>query len=316
MPCGAGSRRRPSTLSPPEDIVTDRPCRYSGRVFTTADLDHIRKVIADHPSISRAALSRRVCEDLGWRRPDGRLKDMRCRVVLLRMQEDGILALPPASRSWTPSRQAPVLDPDTEPGPPIEGPIDDLLPLSIDIVSRKNLRLSHRHNTFLHRYHYLGYQPTPGANIRYAVYDRRGRELAFLSWGAAAWRTAPRDRWIGWNESQRAQRLHLIVNNTRFLILPWVTCPNLASHILGRIARRLPADWTLLYGYRPVLAETFVDALRYTGHCYRAANWTKLGQTTGRTKWNKTTTPIANKKDVWIYPLIGKPKDALLTMNH
>ena len=292
--------------------MADTSWKYSGRIFSAAELDHIRRLIAGSPGISRAALSRRVCQDLDWRRPDGRLKDMRCRVVLLQMQAEGLLALPPARNRWTPPRRAPVIDPDTEPCPVIEDPIGMLLPLSIGIISRKDPKASHRHNTFIHRYHYLGYQPTPGANIRYTVTDRLGRELAFLSWGAAAWRTAPRDRWIGWNDRQREAGLHLIVNNTRFLILPWVRCRNLASHILGAIAGRLPADWYRLYGYRPVLAETFVDAIRYTGHCYLAANWIKLGQTTGRTKWNKSQTVVANKKDLWVYPLTRNPKRALL----
>lgn len=285
--------------------------KYSGRIFTTVDLDHIRRLIAENPEWSRAALSRKVCEDLNWRKPDGGLKDMRCRVVMLRMAEDGHIALPPARTRKRSLGQKTVWDPNTEPCAPITGPIEQLLPVSIEIIDRRNRTASLRHNTFLHRYHYLGYQPTPGANIRYAVKDRMGRELAVLTWGAAAWQTAPRDRWIGWDQEKRASKLHLIINNTRFLLLPWVQCPNLASHLLGKMAKRLPSDWEQRYGYRPVLAETFVDAELYTGHCYRASNWIKLGQTTGRTKWNKQKQPLANKKDIWVYPLAKKVMEAL-----
>ncbi|MGB0808151.1 MAG: Druantia anti-phage system protein DruA [bacterium] len=287
--------------------------KYSGREFTSSELEHIRSLIADHPDLSRAALSRRVCEELNWRRPDGGLKDMRCRVVMLKMQDDGLLTLPPARHRRSAPGQKIVWDPDTEPCAQITSPIVDLLPLSIRIVTSKDSKASLRHNTFIHRYHYLGYKSTPGANIRYSVNDRSGRELAVLTWGAAAWRTAPRDEWIGWGQQQRERKLHLVVNNTRFLILPWVQCKNLASHILGKMVRRLPLDWDQRYGYRPVLAETFVDAVLYTGHCYRVSNWARLGQTTGRTKWNKSQEEVANRKDVWVYPLAKKAKLTLIS---
>jgi hypothetical protein len=288
-----------------------KDAKYSGRIFTPSEFDYIRSLIKDNPDLTRASLSRRVCEDLNWRKPDGGLKDMRCRVVMLKMQEDGHITLPPARFKKSRPGQNTIWDPDTEPCTPIEGPIDQLLPLSIHMITSKDRKASLRHNTFIHRYHYLGYQTTPGASIRYAVHDRTGRELAVLTWGAAAWRTSPRDKWIGWDPECQEKNLRFIINNTRFLILPWVQCPNLASHILGKMTRRLPSDWEKRYGYRPVLAETFVDAERYTGHCYLVSNWIKLGQTTGRTKWNKTQQAIANKKDVWIYPLAKKAVEAL-----
>jgi len=280
--------------------------KYSGRIFSNPEIEHIRRLIEEQPDISRAALSRQVCHDIKWLRPDGRLKDMRCRVVLLKMQEDGLLELPPAKQGWTPPRKTPVMVPGTDPIDPIKDDLKELLPLKIEMVSRKNLESSHRYNTFMHRYHYLGYQPAAGANIRYAFSDCHGRELAFMTWSSAAWQTAPRDEWIGWGSEEREKRLHLIVNNSRFLILPWVQIKNLASHLLGKMTRQMPSDWKDLYGYRPVLAETFVDSTLYTGHCYLAANWEKLGQTTGRTKWNKKAQAIANKKDIWVYPLVKK----------
>lgn len=286
--------------------------KYSGRIFSNSELEYIQILIEKQPDISRAALSRQVCQDIKWFRPDGRLKDMRCRVVLLKMQEDGLLTLPPAKQGWTPPRKTPVIMPGTDPAPPVKDDLAELLPLKVEVISRKNLEASHRYNTFIHRYHYLGYQPAVGANIRYAFKDRHDRELAFMTWSSAAWQTAPRDEWIGWNQNVREERLHLIVNNSRFLILPWVSCKNLASHILGKMARLMPSDWEGLYGYRPVLAESFVDATLYTGHCYLAANWKKLGKTTGRTKWNKKVQAVANKKDIWVYPLAKNAKELLV----
>lgn len=283
---------------------------FSGRRFSTADLDTIRQLIRDHPKATRSKLSHLVCQSLEWRKPDGGLKSMRCRVVMLRMHEQDLIRLPEArSMVWRKSGESSLrfLDPDTQPQPEITAPVHDLLPLRIDHIEAADKVASRRCNTFIFRYHYLGYQRTPGANLRYRVTTADGRELAYLSWGSAAWKTAPRDRWIGWTETQRRERLHLIVNNTRFLILPWVRSPNLASHLLGFFCKRLPEDWQIRYGYRPVLAETFVDTTRYTGHCYRASNWTNLGQTTGRSKWDRYSNISVPKKDLWVYPLVKNP---------
>lgn len=283
---------------------------FSGRPFSTADLDTIRHLISDHPQASRAKLSHLVCQALDWRKPDGGLKSMRCRVVMLRMHEQGLIAIPPPrSKVWRQAGEASLrhLDADTEPQTPVTDPVHHLGPLQIDLITAADKLVSRRCNTFIFRYHYLGFQRTPGAQLRYRVLAADGRELAYLIWGSAAWKTAPRDRWIGWTAEQRQARLHLIVNNTRFLILPWVRSPNLASQVLGQICRRLPNDWRTRFGYAPVLAETFVDTTRYTGHCYRASNWSLLGQTTGRSKWDQYKTLEVPKKDVWIIPLAKNP---------
>jgi hypothetical protein len=157
-------------------------------------------------------------------------------------------------------------------------------------------------NELIERYHYLGYAPLPGAQMRYLVFSGP-RLLAALGFGAAAWKVAPRDRFIGWNDDQRRRHLHLVVNNARFLILPWVTSPNLASCILGRILQQLPEDWKSRYGYRPVLLETFVQQERFRGTCYRAANWLRVGQTQGRGKLDCHHRPRLPVKDVYVYPL-------------
>jgi len=162
---------------------------------------------------------------------------------------------------------------------------------------------SHLWNEYVERYHYLGYEPLPGAQLRYFA-RAGGRILALLGFGAAAWKTAPRDRFIGWNVEQRRSRLHLIVNNARFLILPWVRSRNLASRLLAMAARRLADDWQHGYGYRPVLVETFVETPRFSGTCYKAANWIYLGQTQGRGKLDVDRTARLPKKSVWAYPLV------------
>lgn len=283
---------------------------FSGRRFSTDDLICMRGIIESHPQASRAELSRLVCQALQWYTPAGELKAMRCRVVMLRMHEQGLLSLPPAQATvWRKPGEATLrrLDPDTEPQPPVTIPVHELLPLQVSLITAADEVASRRCNTFIFRYHYLGYQRTAGAHLRYRVVAANGTELAYMVWGSAAWKTTPRDRWIGWTAQQRQERLHLVINNTRFLILPWVHSPNLASHILGLICRRIRKDWQARFGYAPVLAETFVDTTRYTGHCYRVSNWSLLGQTTGRSKWDRYTTLKLPKKDLWVYPLLKNP---------
>ena len=167
----------------------------------------------------------------------------------------------------------------SDPGLPVTDSAGKLPDLRLEPVSGQ--RVSSLWNEYIHRYHYLGYQPLPGAQLRYLI-TSADRVLGALGFGAAAWKTAPRDQWIGWTAKQRKRNLHLVVNNARFLILPWVTSRNLASKALGMAARRLPGDWEAAYSYRPVLLETFVQKDRFAGTCYKAANWTCLGDTKGR----------------------------------
>ena len=275
--------------------------RYCGRQFTCSELDGIRQLIADHPTATRAGLSRLVCERLGWRRDDGRLKDMSCRVAMLRMQDDGLLGLPPprnGNNNGKPYLRRTLLG---EPDPPLQvASPKELGELHLQLVTERHD--SHLHNEYLERYHYLGYQPLPGAQLRYFVRADE-RIIALLGFGAAAWKTQPRDLFIGWTANQRQRRLQLVVNNARFLILPWVRCRNLASSILGRAAQRLADDWMLRYGYRPVLLETFVERPRFHGTSYQAANWIYLGDTQGRGKLDVHKQALLPKKAIWVYPL-------------
>ena len=251
--------------------------RYCGRVFTEAEIQLIRQLLADQPQMHRAGLSRTVCEQLPWRRPDGRLKEMSCRVAMLRMAADGLITLPPPRRAKPVSfRVYPELERATD-APTTVNPVD-LRQLTMEVVGRRESLLW---NTYVQRYHYLGHQLIPGAQLRYFV-RAADQVIALLSFGASAWKTKPRDDHIGWTHDQRVRNLHLIVNNARFLILPWIRQKNLASRILALISRRLPQDWRAAYAYSPVLLETFVEKPRFNGTCYKAANWQHLGDTKGR----------------------------------
>jgi hypothetical protein len=253
----------------------------------------------------RTALSRLICRELDWFKRDGGLKEMSCRVALLRMEADGLLRLPPLQGHNCRGKPAPRRTPEGEwPLFEITTSAGKLPKLSLRLVSSK--KDSRLWNEFIDRYHYLGFKVLPGAQLRYFA-ESEGEKLALLGFGAAAWKTAPRDRFIGWTPEQREQNLHLVVNNARFLILPWVRSKNLASKLLGMVAKQLPEDWQERYGYRPVLLETFVEKERFAGTCYKAANWRYLGDTQGRGKLDvhhRNSVPV---KAVFVKPLQGWP---------
>jgi hypothetical protein len=274
--------------------------RYCGRDFSAEELHAITRLIEHTPNANRAALSRQVCELLDWTKPGGGLKDMTCRVAMLRMQADGVITLP-TSRLRQPRRRPEFLPTAaTDALSPLLRPVHELAPLSVhQVTGTANSRLW---NEYIARYHYLGYTPMSGSQIRYFVFEAE-RLLALLSFGASAWKLAARDRYIGWLEAQRQKNLQLVVNNARFLILPWIQSKGLASKILSIISRQLPNDWQQRYGYRPVLLETFVEAPRHRGTCYKAANWTLVGQTVGRGKKCPVHSQILPIKDIWLYPL-------------
>ncbi len=274
--------------------------KYCGRDFSDTEIEGIRRISEQEPSLTRLAISRLVCETLSWRKPDGALKEMSCRVALLRMHRDGHIRLPPPRHPGHSGKLRRHRTAQAEPEPAFVLPASELLDLRIDPVTTR--RESALWNEYVDRYHYLGYQPLPGAQIRYFA-RAEGRTLALFGFGAAAWKTAPRDRFIGWTDHQRAARLHLVVNNARFLILPWITSRHLASRLLGLVARQLPDQWLHRYGYRPVLLETFVEKPRFAGTCYRAANWLYLGDTKGRGKLDATHACALPIKSVWVLPL-------------
>ena len=273
--------------------------RYCGRDFSKQELVVIRQLISENPSATRAVLSRLTCQALDWYKIDGGLKEMSCRVAMLRMQDDGLIKLPAPRHRHCPANNVQFTS-VTAPKPEINKPVHALPCVKLRIVmGRQQSRLW---NEYIHRYHYLGYKPLPGAQLRYFVLSENNI-IALLGFGASAWQCAPRDKYIGWTHDQRKKKLQYIVNNARFLILPWVKCKNLASKILSLTSHRLSRDWQGHYGYQPVLLETFVERDRFAGTCYKAANWVLVGQTKGRGKLGpagKISVPI---KDLWLYPL-------------
>ncbi len=267
-------------------------------MFTEVDMALIRRIIADNPNMSRSALSREVCRKLAWYKPDGGLKEMRCRVVMIQMHKDGLIQLP-APRKTINFRKAIEHTQRTEPQSEIACRVDFLSDIRLELVSKATTSIW---NEYIDRYHYLGYTRLPGSQLRYISYANN-QIVACLGFGAAAWKTAPRDKFIGWNEEQRKNNLHLIVNNVRFLILPWINSKNLASKLLSMISNQLPVDWQNRYNYQPVLLETFVESQRFTGACYKAANWLVVGKTKGRGRndfHKKAELPV---KDILLFPL-------------
>lgn len=282
--------------SPTEPSVN----RYCGRLFTAEEIDHIRHLIASDPARNRAQLSRLVCEEIGWLRPDGRRKEMSCRVAMLRMERDGLITLPRPQKRNGNGRHRPCITSASDPRQPISLPAGALGTLRFcPVETREDSSLW---NELIQRYHYLKYKPLPGAQIRYLVFSD-SHLLAALGFSAAAWTVAPRDQFIGWTAEQRKHNLTLIVNNARFLVLPWITSRNLASRMLAAVAKRLPKDWEIRYGYAPVLLETFVEKHRFQGTCYRAAGWIHVGQTQGRGKLDLKNLRALPVKDIFLYPL-------------
>ena len=292
--------------------MSDAPTyRYCGRDFTQQEIDRIQSLAFENPARSRTEFSRLVCELLHWYKPDGGLKEMSCRVALTRMYDDGRLLLPisrynPGKKKTYSTKQSKA----TDPVEPIDEPVDRLGELTFQQIDSKSS--SKLWNEYINRYHYLGYKPLSGAQLRYFVRSR-DQVLALLGFGAAAWRVADRDRLIGWTSTQREKNLHLVVNNARFLILPWVHSKNLASKVLSMAIKRLPADWMERYRYQPVLLETFVQQDRYQGISYKASNWIHAGQTKGRGKLDQTNTARLPIKDIWLYPLEKDFKTRLCT---
>jgi hypothetical protein len=280
-----------------------------GRLIGAAEVQQVRHLLANHPDWSRRRLSEELATVWNWRNGAGRLKDMAARTLLLKLEQRGWIGLPP--RRVAPSNRMrhkqlprPAL---AAPQQPLTEPLKELLPLVINECSHIDKSSGQRalFDALLHQHHYLSHRSSVGENLQYLVQDARARPLACVLLGAAAWQCAARDGYIGWDSSVRAQNLHLIANNTRFLILPWVRVTHLASHVLGRIARRLSADWQAKYGHPIYLLETFVQADRFAGTAYRAANWVRVGQTKGRTRqdrpdgtWHQTAL-----KDIYLYPL-------------
>ncbi len=260
---------------------------FCGRTFDSQELELMRQIAQEFSALGVTEIARTVCELLEWKRPNGGLKNHECRQLLERLQAEGSLTLPdvrksgregsaPGRRIWSRASNR----------RPWTAPLSECEPLELVLVEGQ--AESRRWREQVERYHYLGCRVPFGAHLRYWVRNRE-RELACLLWTSPAWKMQARDAWIGWSDEQRRRNLQWIVNNGRFLILPWVRVKGLASKILALSARHMPRDWEIRYGYRPLLLETLVDAARFRGTCYRAANWIHVGQTAGRGRMDRDT---------------------------
>lgn len=278
-----------------------RQWRYRGRTIGDSEIAFIRELIAAHPNDSRNQLSRRLCEAWNWKQPNGALREMVCRGMLLMLDRGGEITLPPPScRPGNPLARRARPEPVVPDNRPVLDPLSQLLPLDIEQVRRG--ADEPLFNSLMEQYHYLGYEHPVGEHLKYLV-KARGQAIACLAWSSAPRHLGSRDRFIGWDAAARRRNIHLIAYNTRFLILPWVRVPHLASHILGQMARRVPRDWRQVYAHPIHLLETFVDPERFAGTCYRAANWIVVGQTTGRGKDSNSHRPNRSIKQVLALPL-------------
>lgn len=272
-----------------------------GRDFTAQDLWIVTETVRRFPKLSRRELAQTLCENLSWVTPNGRNKIKSCMQLLERLHAEGKVNLPPkkgsakqASRQVTPTSE-------TDPSGEIAKSIDEL---GIELQPVFAGSEMHLWNQYVERYHTLGYKQPFGAHQRYFIESKDGDRLGCLLFSASAWALAARDQWIGWTKEDRSRRLHLVVNNTRFLVFPWVHVKNLASKSLSLAIKRIRPDWQERYNYQPVLLETFVDTEQYEGTSYRAANWIYLGETAGRGRMDRHTKRGLSVKKIYIYPLV------------
>jgi hypothetical protein len=275
---------------------------FCGRSFSSAELELIYEVVKRYGGLSRMELAHTVCELLEWARPGGGLKARECREFLEVLDARGVLQLP-AKRATKPAGSTTRVPVSVrgEPAALLEGKVGAFEPIVLEPVRSPEQRLLFRE--LVGRYHYLGHAVPFGAHLRYLFYSA-DRVLGAMQFSSPAWRMAVRDGWVGWDESARRANLQRVVNQSRFLILPWVRIANLASVVLARALRRLREDWQARYAVEPLLVETLVDESRYSGHCYRAANWVRLGETTGRGRMDAGhRREGVSPKAVWIYPL-------------
>lgn len=272
-----------------------------GRAFTPTELAVVREIVVKSALDSRYLISKKVCAALGWHQANGRPKDRSCRALLQKLERAGFLQLP-APRHPRPLRRPIPLTSRTAPRLPFA-----LAPREVGLehfcVATHIEREQRLWNEFVERYHYLKFGVVVGPQLKYFV-QVRGELVACMAFGGAAWKVEPRDRWIGWSTELRKNNLRYVVNNTRYLLFPWINVKNLASRLLALAARRLPDDWQRLYGYKPCLLETFVNTDRHPGTCYKAANWILVGETKGRGKMDRYAEAKLPKKAMYVYPLV------------
>lgn len=285
----------------------DETLVLQGRNLTITDIDYVRRLIEENPSFTRYRLSREICHLWNWKNAQGQIKDMACRTLLLKLEQKNLVVLPARVRK-PPLRAPKAYWPHSK--DPIVSDIRDLQPLKV-INIKTDTADKNMFSCLLDEHHYLGYKNSVGENLKYMVVDRNERIVACVLFGSAAWKTTPRDVFIGWSDEVRQKNVNLITNNTRFLILPWVRVPHLASHVLSLIRKRILRDWVEKYNHPILGLETFVDTTRFKGTCYKAANWIHLGRTQGRTRQDRFHKIQTSIKDVYFYPLSSDFKKVL-----
>jgi hypothetical protein len=283
--------------------------KYRGTAITAEDILFIKQLIAAHPRTSRRRLSHKLCEAWQWKQANGALRDMVCRGLLLMLDRAGHIELPavkfvPHNPLVRRERPEPVLIDTTA----IQGALHELRPVEIEPVRRTDREPLF--NSLMEQYHYLGYEQPVGEHLKFLVWAR-GRPIACVAWSSAPRHLASRDCYIGWSAEARRRNIRFLAYNTRYLILPWVRVPHLASHILGKMTSQLSQDWERMYGHPVYFAETFIDPGRFRGTCYRAANWKLLGCTTGRGKASNSYKPNRPIKEVLGFPLIPRFRELL-----
>ena len=288
----------------------EKQVSFCGRQFSGDELRLICEVVKRYPGLSRRELAHTVCELLQWQRSAGGLKARECREFLELLDAQGVVLLPP-KRLTKPvgSRTRVPITAEGDPATPLQGKVGAFEPIALELVKTERQRLLFRE--LVGRHHYLGYTTPFGAHMRY-IFRSDSQVLGCMQFSSPAWRMAAREQWIGWDEPARRSNLQRVVNQSRFLILPWIHIDNLASVVLSRALRRLGRDWEAQYAVKPLLVETLVDESRYSGHCYLAANWIRLGQTTGRGRMDREhRREGAAPKAVWVYPLAPKAAQCL-----
>lgn len=283
----------------------------NARHFSSEELVYIREFTLASQHLSRSQLALQLSRELSWFQANGNPKANACLRVLERLESQGFLELPPLRKGRRGGCRPVSFTMGTDPGRPLQGSVGEYFPISVEPVDKEDEGLW---KEYVARYHYLGYQVGFGAQQKYFIWsgDSFRKLLGCLSFSASAWSLSSREEWIGWDRKSRGERLHLIVNNSRFLIFPWVRIRNLASKALSLVSSRLPYDWHERHGYVPVLLETFVDSERFSGASYRAANWIHLGRTAGRGRMDRENKAGLSVKDIYVFPLFSDFREILV----
>ena len=280
--------------------MKELPKRLCSKNFGQKEVSIIQEEVQKANPMLRSEIARRVCKRLGWVDSVGRAKLMSARKALLRLHREEHIVLPPPKNGNGNQKKISHDGVNWPERKPLSGSVEQLNDLKLRIVANKTD--SRIFNALVDKYHYLGYRPLPGAQVRYLIQNEKSI-IGAISFSGAAWKVAARDSWIGWDSAIREKNLTGIINNTRFLILPWIEIKNLASKILSLSIKRLKVDMLERYGYAPVLLETFVDSSRFHGTCYRAANWINVGHTKGRGRGDQYHNKKIPVKDIFLFPL-------------